>query len=292
MIKTAQQLKAKIRNLSYGDSNRAQVLMRVYMMERFLERVSISRYGHLFILKGGMLVASMVGLGSRSTLDIDATLKGATLEPDVVREMLREIASIEVGDGVYFCVLDIARIMDDAEYLGLRVSVEAQLERVKIPLKIDISTGDAITPREIRYSYELMFEDRAIKLWAYNLETILAEKLQTVLSRATLNTRMRDFYDMWALLKLYGNRINGKNLQAAFAATAQTRGDVPNASAAGRILDEIEFCQAMQGLWSSYAKKFEYAKGLPWCEVVHSARALSYAALDSICADADESNKS
>ena len=194
MIKTARQLKDLIRNLSKDKSADAQILMRNYMMERFLERISLSEYRDKFILKGGMLVAAMVGLDARSTMDIDATVKGATVGIEEVENMIASIISVPVDDGVEFRLKRISEIMDEAEYPGIRVSMETEFDGVITPLKIDISTGDAITPREVRYSFKLMLEDRSIEIWAYNLETVLAEKLETVVSRATTNTRMRDFY--------------------------------------------------------------------------------------------------
>ena len=189
MIKTAKQLKDLIRNLSKAKAADAQLLMRNYMMERFLERISLSEYRDKFILKGGMLVAAMVGLDARSTMDLDATIKGATVGVEEVENIMADIVSTPIEDGVVFRVKRISEIMDEAEYPGIRVSMETEFDRVITPLKIDISTGDAITPHEVRYSFKLMLEDRAIDVWAYNLETVLAEKLETVIARATTNTR-------------------------------------------------------------------------------------------------------
>lgn len=203
MIKTSTQLKDLIRNLSKKKATNAQILMRNYMMERFLERMSLSEYQDKFILKGGMLVAAMVGLDARSTMDIDATVKGATVSVGEVEKMIESIISVSMVDGVEFRVKRVSEIMDEAEYPGIRVSMETKFDGVKTPLKIDISTGDAITPREVRYSFKLMLENRSIEIWAYNLETVLAEKLETVVTRATTNTRMRDFYDLHILSQIY-----------------------------------------------------------------------------------------
>ena len=199
MVKTARQLKDLIRNLSKDKAADAQILMRNYMMERFLERISLSEYRDKFILKGGMLVAAMVGLDARSTIDIDATVKGAMVDIEEIENMIATIISVPVDDGMEFRVKRISEIMDEAEYPGIRVSMETRFDSVITPLKIDISTGDAITPREVRYSFKLMLKDRSIEIWAYNLETVLAEKLETVVSRATTNTHMRDFYDLHIL---------------------------------------------------------------------------------------------
>ena len=190
MIKTARQLKELIRNLSRKNSADAQILMRNYMMERFLERISLSEYRDKFILKGGMLVAAMVGLDARSTMDLDATVKGANVNVEDVENLISAIVTVPIDDGVKFQLKSISEIMDEAEYPGIRVSMTTTFDGVVTPLKIDISTGDAITPREVRYSFKLMLEDRSIDIWAYNLETVLAEKLETIITRDTTNTRM------------------------------------------------------------------------------------------------------
>ena len=220
MIKTARQLKDLIRNLSKKNAADAQILMRNYMMERFLERISLSSYRDKFILKGGMLVAAMVGLDARSTMDLDATVKGANVSVEDVENMMAEIIAVPIDDGVTFQVKSISEIMDEAEYPGIRVTMTTLFDGVRTPLKIDISTGDAITPKEVRYSFKLMLEDRSIDVWAYNLETVLAEKLETIITRTTTNTRMRDFYDIAILQQLYGSTLDPHILHDALLATA------------------------------------------------------------------------
>ena len=207
MITTARQLKDLIRNLSKKKSADAQILMRNYMMERFLERISLSQYQDKFIL---------------------------TME-----------------DGVTFRIKQITEIMDEAEYPGVRVSMETEFDGVRTPLKVDISTGDVITPKEIQYSFKLMLEERSINVWAYNLETVLAEKLETVISRGITNTRMRDYYDIHILIKLYGNTLNGKVLGEALLATAKKRETEYHLNDAQEIFDEIQNDSNMQKLWKS-----------------------------------------
>ena len=274
MIKTARQLKDLIRNLSKDKSADAQILMRNYMMERFLERISLSEYRDKFILKGGMLVAAMVGLDARSTMDIDATVKGATVGIEDVENMIASIISVPVDDGVGFRVKRISEIMDEAEYPGIRVSMETEFDGVITPLKIDISTGDAITPHEVRYSFKLMLEDRSIEIWAYNLETVLAEKLETVVSRATTNTRMRDFYDIYILDQLHGNTLNRQTLHDALRATAHKRGTEQHLAEAAEVFEEVENSPVMQKLWESYRKKFSYAADLEWNIIMGAVRSL------------------
>ena len=264
MINTAKQLKDLIRNLSKKKSADAQILMRNYMMERFLERISFSKYQDRFILKGGMLVAAMVGLDARATMDIDATIKGADVNVEAIEEMILEIISVPIEDGVAFRIKQVTEIMDEAEYPGVRVSMETEFDGVRTPLKIDISTGDVITPKEIRYSLKLMLEDRSINIWAYNLETVLAEKLETVISRNLTNTRMRDFYDIHILLKLYGNTLDKTTLSNALQATAKKRQTVRHLSDAQEIFEEVQNDSNMQKLWKAYQKKFSYASDISW----------------------------
>ena len=280
MIKTSTQLKDLIRNLSKKKATNAQILMRNYMMERFLERMSLSEYQDKFILKGGMLVAAMVGLDARSTMDIDATVKGATVSVGEVEKMIESIISVSMFDGVEFRVKRVSEIMDEAEYPGIRVSMETKFDGVKTPLKIDISTGDAITPREVRYSFKLMLENRSIEIWAYNLETVLAEKLETVVTRATTNTRMRDFYDLHILSQIYAQSILPSDLRAAIIATAKKRGTEKYLSDAFAAFDEVEADSNMEKLWLAYQKNFSYAVDLPWHTVMDSIRRLYRLAQD------------
>ena len=199
MIHTAKQLKDKVRNLSGGNNDVAQTLIRNFIMERFLERVSVSKYRNNFILKGGMLVASIVGVDMRATMDIDTTVKSLPLNEQDARRIIEEICSIQIEDGVTFKITLVKEIMEDFDYPGIRMMIEATLERMRQPIKIDISTDDAITPGAVEYEYKLMFEDRTISLLTYNLETLIAEKTQTILARGIANTRMRDFYDVYEL---------------------------------------------------------------------------------------------
>ena len=274
MIKTARQLKDLIRNLSREKSADAQILMRNYMMERFLERISLSEYRDKFILKGGMLVAAMVGLDARSTMDLDATIKGANVNVEDIENLISSIVTVPIDDGVKFQLKSISEIMDEAEYPGIRVSMSTTFDGVVTPLKIDISTGDAITPREVRYSFKLMLEDRSIDIWAYNLETVLAEKLETIITRTTTNTRMRDFYDIYILEQLHGTTLNPKILHDALLATAHKRGSEKYLNQAEEVFDEVENDSVMQKLWEAYRKKFSYASDLEWDVIMKAIRRL------------------
>lgn len=273
MIKTSRQLKDLIRNMAHSDSAKSQMLTRNYAMERFLERVALSKYRDNFILKGGMLVSAMVGLDNRATMDIDTTIRNFPLDTDTAKRIVEEIAAVEVGDNIRFEIKDIGTIMDEAEYGGVRISLDAFLDTMKMPLKIDISTGDVITPSEITYRYKLMFEDRHIDLWAYTLETVLAEKIETVLARLNANTRLRDFYDLY-ILQITGLRIDLPTLKTALAATCRKRGSEAVLIDYTSRLDDIGGSPVMKSLWESYQKKNSYAAGIAWETVMNAIRAL------------------
>lgn len=278
MITSARQLKGKIRNLARDKSADAQVLLRNYMMERFLERVSVSDYREKIILKGGMLVTSMVGFEARSTMDIDTTVKGATVSADEVQRFIEKIISINLADGVVFAINSISDIMDEAEYPGIRVGMTAFMDDVRVPLKVDISTGDAITPRAVEYSYKLMFGGQTIRLQAYNLETVLAEKLETIIARTTTNTRMRDFYDAHILLELYQKEIDPATLASALKATSRKRYTLVLLENAEKVMADLHDSKPMIELWNNYRSKFSYAANISWNEVLRSVRLLSFSA--------------
>ena len=273
MIHSSKQLKDLIRNLSKEVGIEAHVLIRKYMMERFLERVSSSKYNGSFILKGGMLVAAFVGVEARATMDIDTTIKGIPVTMVDMERTITEISNIDLDDNVKFRIKKVSEIMDEAEYSGIRFSMDAVLDGAVIPLKIDISTGDVITPREIAYSYKLMFEDRTIPIMTYPIETVLAEKLETVISRSITNTRMRDFYDIHILLK--SQNINADILDLALERTAKKRGNFSLLENVESVLKIVKSDEDMKRLWDIYQKKFKYAGEYTWDEVIHSVRELS-----------------
>lgn len=182
-MKNAMQLKAIVKNIAKQKNIPAQVVLQNYMMERFLERVSLSAYQDNFIIKGGFLIASVVGLDSRTTMDMDVTIKNYPVDAQTITRMIEEIITLDLNDDVNFAFNGISEIREGDEYTGFRVALLANFSPMSVPLKLDITTGDIITPREIEYEYKLMLEDRSIKVFAYNMVTILAEKLETVISR-------------------------------------------------------------------------------------------------------------
>lgn len=268
MIHTSKQLKDKVRNISKGDNDIAKVLIRTFMMERFLERVSLSKYRNNFILKGGMLVASMIGVDMRATMDIDTTVKALPLNEADAEKIVSEICEIDVEDGVYFRITSVTTIMEDFEYPGIRMMLEATLDRMRQPIKLDISTDDVITPTAIEYDYKLIFEDRTISLLSYNTETLLAEKMQTILARGIANTRMRDFYDVYGIIEMNEDKIDREILLKAFKATCEKRETVFSREDITSMLNKINDNAAIAQMWEMFRKKNFFVGDLTWEEVL------------------------
>lgn len=260
MYLTSAQIKGKINSLAKQKGSDPIALLRIYMMERFLERLSISKYKDYFVIKGGILVTSMIGVSMRSTMDIDTTIRNLNLDKNTIQQIITEISNIKLDDGIKFKIKDVTEIMDNMEYPGIRVHMNASIEKMDIPIKIDLSTGDEITPKEIKYNYCLLLEYRTISLWSYNLETILAEKIQTVLARGILNTRMRDFYDITTLYGVYKDCINYEVLTLAFDKTCKKRNTVSLKEQSLEIIQNIEADNGLHNLWKQYQKKYKFAK--------------------------------
>ena len=258
-MKNAMQLKAIMKNLSKEKHISAQLLLQNYMMERLLERISQSKYKEFFIIKGGFLIAAMVGLDTRATMDIDATIKGYPVTEKTIKTMFEEICDIYIPDDIVFEFKHIGEICEGDEYTGYRVSVTANYAPMAVPLKLDITTGDVITPKEISFAYPMMLEDRTISVLAYNLETILAEKIETVISRSDQNTRPRDYYDIYILYRLWKNNVNVHNLQCALKATGEKRGSVNLLTEYKRIMEVVVNSEVMSKQWKKYQKDFAYA---------------------------------
>lgn len=260
------QLKAYIKKMAAEKNISAQLVMQNYMMERLLERISLSKYKENFILKGGFLIAAIVGLDTRTTMDLDTTIKGFELTHDSIRDIFEEICKISVEDDVTFSVNRTTDIRETDDYPGIRVSLTASYPPLKVPMTVDVTTGDKITPREIEYTFRLLFDERTISIMAYNLETILAEKLETILSRNIANTRPRDFYDVYILYTLRGSECDSTILKAALAETTKKRGSLSVLGQYESIIDDIRNSSGMQNFWLNYQKEFDYSKGINFDE--------------------------
>lgn len=261
------QLKAKIKNISKEKNISAQLVLQNYMMERFIERIALSDFQDQMIIKGGLLISSIVGLDSRATMDIDMTLKGKPVNETFILDYINEISKININDEVKFDVVSITEIREMDDYFGFRVSLIAGIGTMKIPLKIDITTGDKIIPSEILYEYPLMFENRSIKIKAYNLETILSGKIETIISRGNQNTRMRDFYDVYILLKLKSKNIDYNILRLAIEETSQKRDSLNLLLNYKEIISNIENNNEMLVRWENYRNSFNYARTIDFNEI-------------------------
>ena len=270
IIKTSRQLKDKVSNLSENDSKKAQTLIRKYMMERFLARISHSKYKNNFILKGGMLVSALVGVESRATMDIDTTVRMLPLTKDNAIEVIAEIMKIDLDDDIFYEIKKVEDIMEEHDYSGVRFTISVTLEKLRDTIKIDISTGDEITPSAIEFSYPMMFDDERINILSYNLETMLAEKLETVIARSTLNTRMRDFYDIHILWLEKANMINIETLRRAIINVARKRETLELFDTMDEILDDIAESDYLRNNWSNYRKGSYYVGDLEWSDVLET----------------------
>ncbi|MEE0035090.1 MAG: nucleotidyl transferase AbiEii/AbiGii toxin family protein [Coprococcus sp.] len=266
-MRNAMQLKAVIKNISKDKHISAQLVMQNFMLERLLERISVSKYRQNFILKGGFLIAAMVGLDTRATMDMDATIKGWPVNEESIKNMFLDICKIDLQDDVTFEFKKIGEIREGDDYTGYRVSLSANYPPMAVPLKLDITTGDKITPREIEYRFKLLLEDREIPVLAYNLETVMAEKLETVVSRGDQNTRPRDYYDIYILAKMQYKNIETEYLRAALDATSKKRGSSEILKEYKNIIDIVRNSDVMIRQWRTYQRDFEYATDISFDEV-------------------------
>ena len=278
MIRTSMQLKAKVRNMSGGDSIKASILLRNYVMERFLERVALSPYRDNFILKGGMLVAAVVGLDTRATMDIDTTINALTLSKENAEKFINDIISVDVPDGMQFRIASVSDIMEGHDYPGIRFMLESHLDSMRQFIKIDISTGDVITPGAVEYSYKLMFEDRSIPIWTYNIETLLGEKMETIMARGTTNTRMRDFYDIHILI--HEQEIDYAILKEAFQATSIKRGSENLIPLFDDIIKSIHTDSNMRNIWDKFKRDNFFVGDISWDDVNRSVQELKHKTFD------------
>ena len=270
ITKNPMQLKAFIKKKAEENNISSQLVMQNYMMERLLERISLSPYRKNFILKGGFLIAAIVGLNSRTTMDLDATIKGLDLTHESIDRIFKEICAIKIEDNITFSVLRTTEIREGDDYPGLRVALEANYHPLAVPLTVDVTTGDKITPREVKRSLRLLFDDRSISVFTYNLETVLAEKIETVLSRNIANTRPRDFYDIYILTALYGKQLDIKVLEQALLETARKRNSLQILPRYRQIIQDIQASPRMRDFWEQYRERFNYVKNISFDDACKS----------------------
>ena len=269
----AMSLKAKIRNIAKQKNIPAQVILQNFMFERLLVRLSESEYKEKFVLKGGMLVAAIVGLDNRATMDLDTTLKNLPLTPEAIRRALEQICAIPFDDGVTFEIGTISPIREDDIYGGYRVMLNARFDTLLTPLSIDVSMGDAITPHAVQYNFSEIFDDeKSYELWAYNIETVMAEKVETILRRGVFNTRPRDFYDAYILATT--QKFDKDVFVKALAATAKHRGTAEQIADVNGILQNIEESPELKTMWEKYRKQFAYAENIDYESIIELLKTL------------------
>ena len=268
IAKNRAQLKAWVKNMSTKVDVNENIILQNYMLERLLERISVSEYKYKFILKGGMLITAIVGIDMRNTLDMDATIKGFDLEKDNLENILDNIFKIDLDDGVTFEFKGIKEIRQEDEYGGYRVSLDAKFDKLVVPMKLDITTGDVITPKEIKYKFDLMFEERSIEILAYNMETVIADKFETIISRNVDTTRARDFYDIYILWTTQQKNFDKKSLKQAIIKKFEYRGSVDKLNNIDEIVEVIKESEALKEHWKNYQGKFSYAKDISYEDTV------------------------
>ena len=259
------QLKGKLKNISKEKNVDFNTLLRLYIYDRFIERLSVSEYKDNFILKGGFYLSTLFGVENRTTMDIDTAFKNANFNEETIVKMIKEIVSIEIDDNAKLNYLGISPIRDEDEYGGYRVDIQIEIDNIKEKFHIDIATGDPITPKEINYKYKPILGDRYVKLWAYNIETVLAEKIETILSRVELNGRMRDFYDIYLIYTRDWDNVNLEDFVKAIEKTFYKREYVGEPSIA---IDLIMDSDILKERWKSYQKRYEYARNIDFDEIL------------------------
>lgn len=263
--------KAIINNMAKENNVAAQSVLQTYMLERLLERISISKYKDNFILKGGMLISAMLGIDSRTTMDMDTTIKGLPLTKDNITNIMDEICNIEIDDNVTLKINKVELIREDDDYGGYRITFEAKYNNeMPVIMKIDITTGDKITYKEIEYSFTLMLEDRKIQIWSYNVETIIAEKFEAIVKRGVLSTRIRDYYDVYMLINTQSKIIDKKTLKDAITLTAQHRGTSEIIKDWKMIVAKIANDSKMRQQWKRYQKDNFYAEEIEYNDLINA----------------------
>ncbi|MBQ5560393.1 MAG: nucleotidyl transferase AbiEii/AbiGii toxin family protein [Lachnospiraceae bacterium] len=270
-MKTPEQLKGAIRNIAKQKELHAQEVLQIFMFERILDRLSLSQYKKNFILKGGLLISSMIGISERTTMDMDTTVRGIDMDEANLEQIIKEILSIDAGDGISFQFKKMEPIREDDDYNNFRVHFIANYGKIRNKMKIDITTGDEITPSAIAYSFHTMFDEKDIEIYAYTLETILAEKYETIIRRGITNTRSRDFYDLHVLFHLYKDEINPAHFKIAVEHTVKKRNSIELMDKYEAICEEIRNEESLASDWHNYVNDETYAAHLSFDDVVQNA---------------------
>ena len=265
-------LKSIISKKAHGNSDISQKFYQLFYFERILERISISNYRGQIILKGGLLLTSIIGDDERTTKDMDATLKGIPLTKNDVEKVFNEILNIDIDDGVSFQIISIKDIRLEDEYGGFRLNILSTLDNNKTYITVELTTGDVITPKEMKYNYNSIFEDKKIPIMSYTLETVLAEKFQTIVTRGLLNTRLKDFYDVYILINTKIDDLNRSNLIKAIKNTFKRRETNIDMEQFNEVIKYLNDDKNMNNLWNEYVSKNPYAKGVKFEDTIKAIK--------------------
>ena len=272
MIKNKDSLKAKASNLAKTINIPNKYIIQSFIFESLLKRISKSKYKNNFIIKGGLLLSSIFGVDLRSTMDLDTTIKGLSLNIDTITKVINEIISININDNILLEIENIKKIREEEEYNGFNVNLKANFDGLKTNLMIDITTGDIITYKEIEYKYQTLFDKEPISIMTYNYETIIAEKFEAIISRNIDNTRMKDYYDLFMLIKLKGKEINSETLKKAITNTAQNRNTLNYIKDAKKYIDLISNDEHIKKLWKNYQNNYNYANSISFEDTISSIK--------------------
>lgn len=262
---SAQAIKAKLRNISKEKNVDFNSLMRFYMYDRFVERLSKSKYRDNFILKGGFYLSNLFGINNRSTMDIDTAIRKAEFTEDNLIKMVTEIINIDVDDNVKFKFEKCMPIRDEDEYGGLRIVISFQLENIKDKFHIDLATGDPIFPGPDNYKYESLIGNEVYKVWSYNIETVLAEKIETVLSKLDTTSRMKDYYDIYLIYKFKFDKVDKEKFKKTIDKTFKRREFNSDLMTNFNIIKDSVF---LKDSWTNYSRKNSYAKNVDFEETL------------------------
>ena len=265
-------LKSIISKKAHGNSDISQKFYQLFYFERILERISISNYRGQIILKGGLLLTSIIGDDERTTKDMDATLKGIPLTKNDVEKVFNEILHIDIDDGVSFQIISIKDIRLEDEYGGFRLNILSKLDNNKTYITVELTTGDVITPREMKYNYNSIFEDKKIPIMSYPLETVLAEKFQTIVTRGLFNTRLKDFYDVYILINTKIDDLNRSNLIKAIKNTFKRRETNFDLEQFNEVINDLSNDNNMNNLWNEYISKNSYAKNVKFEDTIKAIK--------------------
>ncbi len=270
MIKNAKSLKDQAKNIAKENNISIQQVLQNYMFERILERLSKSKYKENFIIKGGLLLSSIMGINLRTTMDIDTNVTGINLEKEKLLKILNEILNIDIGDNVSFIIEKIEDIKQEEYYGGYKFKITGIYENIKIKFHIDISTGDVITPKAIEYKYKKLFDNSYIDILSYNQETIIAEKLQAILERKITNSRMKDYYDLYFFVNYRWNKIDKEILSEAIIRTFSARNSITELRNIKETIKTLENNPFLNRLWLDYSQKHEYSKNISFNDTIKS----------------------